>query len=130
MQLPHRPVDLWLGAWITTAIVSALPALAADNTPAATATAIAHACNRQDYRSVEEQMLPLLRAQWSQSGIEVSEACDRLSHGGTLREVTVSREERVGAYVVVLLTYTYLDGTQSEDRMTFMQDAGRWKIAN
>jgi hypothetical protein len=111
-------------------LLSSQPTLAAESAPAAVAKAIAQACNRRDYAGVEEHMLPLLRAQWAQSGIQVKEACDALSRGGTLTEVTVNREERVGAYAVVLLTYTYQNGTKSDDRMTFVEEAGRWKIAN
>lgn len=90
---------------------------------------IANACNERRYTDVDELLYPTLRETWVQIGYAVKDYCDGLTHDGTLQQVRIDKEEEVGTYTAVYVTYIFRDGSEQIDRAAFLRDKGFWKLA-
>lgn len=136
-RLPRRP--LLAGLAVGAALLggaSRHSAAAADPAPPPPPTAsqvaegIVAACRERRYSEVGEALHPTLRRTWILIGYTVREYCDLVTRDETLKDVQVVKEERVGAHAIVYLAYVYTDGSRSDDRAGFLQDRGRWKLAD
>lgn len=97
--------------------------------PAEVAREIAAACSERRYSDVGALLHPRLRTIWIEIGYNVKDFCELITRNDTLLNVRIDKDERVDAYAVIYLTYTYRGGVEQPDRSTFLPFKGVWKLA-
>jgi hypothetical protein len=127
----------------TAVLLSALAApgatrvLAADSAPkpppdppAQVVRKIATACNDKHYSDVGDFLHSWLRRIWIDIDYRVKDYCEVITKTYTLKDVQIDKEEFVGDYAVVSVTYLYQDGSETIDRATLLLEKGAWKLSN